>query len=187
MNATVLLVDDDIRLLDGICRALRKEPFRIRKAASAEEAIEFLRTQPVDAVVSDEEMPGMSGTAFLRHVRARYPDTIRFIMTGNATMDIAIEAINNGGITRFFLKPCDCADLAIAIRQALQQRELMLAARRLLARAQRQSALIERLEKEHPHITHVERDDDGAITLQEWNGDPEELMREICAHLDRGK
>jgi len=47
--------------------------------------------------------------------------------------------------------------------------------------------LFERLEKEHPHITHVERDDDGAITLQEWNGDPEELMREICAHLDRGK
>jgi DNA-binding NtrC family response regulator len=185
MNATVLLVDDDLHLLDGICRILRKEPYKIRKATSAEEAIEFLRRQPVDLVISDEEMPGMSGTAFLRHVRDRYPDTIRFIMTGKATMDIAIEAINNGGITRFFLKPCDCADLAVSIRQGLQQRELMLAARRLLAKAKRQSALIEQLEKEHPHITLVERDDDGAIPLAEWNGDPQELMLEICAHLDR--
>ncbi len=187
MKGTVLLVDDDRHLLEGICRALRKEPFEIRMAASAEEALELLGRHPVDVIVTDEEMPGMSGTVLLRHVRDRYPDTIRFIMTGKSTMDVAIEAINNGGITRFFLKPCDCADLGVSIRQGLQQRQLMLAARRLLEKTKRQSALIERLEKEHPNITRVERDDDGAIQLREWNGDPEELMREICAHLEPGE
>ncbi len=185
MKATVLLVDDDPLLLDGVCRALRKERYEILKAGSAEEALEILHTRRVEAVVSDEEMPGMSGTVFLHRVRDRYPDTVRFIMTGKATLNTAVDAINNGGIFRFFLKPCNCEDLAISIRQGLQHRELMLAARKLLDKARRQTALIERLEKEHPHITHVERDDDGAIPVAEYDCNPEELMREICAHLDR--
>jgi two-component system, probable response regulator PhcQ len=186
MNALVLFVDDDMNLLDGISRALRKEPYDIRKARSAEEAMKFLNTSPVDVVVADEQMPGMSGTMFLRRVRELYPDTVRYILTGKATMDLAIEAINNGGVTRFFLKPCESMELSIAIRQGLQQRQLMLAARRLLEKAKKQEGLLERLEMMHPHITHVDRDADGAIPLLDLSGDPESLMREICAHLEKG-
>jgi len=187
MTAQVLFVDDDRNLLDGISRALWHEPYEIHKAASAAEALALLSARPVDVVVADEQMPGMSGSAFLRCVRERYPDTVRFILTGKATIDLAIDAINNGGITRLFLKPCDCRELSAAIRQGLQHRELMLAARRLLEESKKQGALLERLEREHPHITYVDRDEDGAIELADWSGDPETLMREICAHLDRGK
>jgi two-component system probable response regulator PhcQ len=187
MNATVLLVDDDVHLLDGMCRALHKEPYDIVRAGSAEEALELMRTRPVDVVVSDEEMPGMSGTVFLRHVRDQYPDTVRFILTGKATVPIAIEAINNGGITRFFTKPCDTAEVAVSIRQGLQQRELLLAARKLLQKGRQQSMLIEQLEKSYPSITKVDRDDDGAIPVADWNGDIDQLMQEICTHLDEGK
>jgi two-component system, probable response regulator PhcQ len=187
MKSLVLFVDDDLNLLDGISRSLRKEPYEIRKAKSAEEAIEFLSANAAGVVVADEQMPGMSGTAFLRRVRELYPDTVRFILTGKATIDLAIDAINNGGITRFFLKPCDSMELSVAIRQGLQQRELMIAAHRLLEKAKRQEALLERLEEMHPHITHVDRDEDGAISLQDLSGDPESLMREICAHLDKDK
>lgn len=187
MSPTVLLVDDDAHLLDGMCRALHKEPYDIVRAASSEEALELLRTRTVDVVVSDEEMPGMSGTVFLRHVREKYPDTVRFILTGKATVPIAIEAINNGGITRLFIKPCDCAEVAVSIRQGLQQRELLLAARKLLQKGRQQSMLIEQLEKSYPSISKVERDEDGAIPVADWNGDIDQLMQEICAHLDEDK
>ena len=187
MTPTVMLVDDDAYLLDGLRRALRKEPYHLVMAGSAEEALDILLVRPVDVVVSDEEMPGMSGTQFLHQVRQRYPDTVRFILTGRATLDNAINAINNSGIARFFIKPCHSADLAISIRQGLQQRELMLAARSLLRKIKRQSLLIGRLEKEYPHITQVERDDDGVILLEEWDGDFDQLMREICEHLNKNK
>jgi DNA-binding NtrC family response regulator len=185
MRPTVLLVDDDANLLDGLCRGLHKEPFDILTAASAEEALEILRDRPVDVVVSDEVMPGMSGTVFLHEVRTRYPDTVRFILTGKATLDSAVSAINNGGVTRYFIKPCDLTDLAISIRLGLQQRQLMLAARKLLLKGRRQSALLARLEKAYPNITKVERDDDGAIVLEGSTGDLDQLMKAICDHLDQ--
>jgi DNA-binding NtrC family response regulator len=187
MKAQVLFVDDDTNLLDGISRALRREPYEVHKAGSAEDALQLLKAHPIDIVVADEQMPGMSGTVFLRHVRDHYPDTVRFILTGKATIGLAVDAINNGGVTRFFLKPCDCLELSVAIRQGIQQRQLMVAARRLLDRAKKQEALLERLEQEHPHIADVDWDEDGAIELPDGNEDPDSLMREICAHLEKGK
>lgn len=186
MRPTVLLVDDDANLLDGLCRALRREPYDIVTASSAEEALEILSDRPVDVVVSDEVMPGMSGTVFLHEVRTRYPDTVRFMLTGKASLDSAVSAINNGGVTRYFIKPCDLTDLAISIRLGLQQ-QLMRAARKLLQKGRRQSALLARLEKPYPSVTKVERDNDGAIVLEGSNGDFDQLMRDICAHLDQDK
>jgi DNA-binding NtrC family response regulator len=185
MKPTVLLVDDDANLLDGLCRRLRREPYDIVTASSAEEALEILRDRPVDVVISDEEMPGTPGTVFLHEVRKRYPDTVRFILTGKATLDSAVSAINNGGVTRYFIKPCDLTDLAISIRMGLQHRELMLAARKLLQKGRRQSALLARLEKAYPNITRVDRDNDGAIVLEDSNGDFDQLMKAICDHLDQ--
>jgi DNA-binding NtrC family response regulator len=187
MPAVVLFVDDDLNLLDGIARSLRQEPYEIHKAGSAQEALDFLKLHAADVVVADEQMPGMSGTIFLSCVRELYPDTVRFILTGTATIDTAINAINIGGITRFFLKPCRHIELSVAIRQGLQQRRFMVAAHRLLEQAKRQDTLLEHLERVHPNITHVTRDEDGVIPLQDLSEDPESLMREICAHLDKGK
>ena len=187
MSSVVLFVDDDIHLLDGICRALRKEPYEIVRAGSAEEGLEILSSRPVAVVISDEQMPGMSGTVFLGRAREKYPDTVRFMLTGKATVDVALEAINSGGITRFFVKPCASDELAVAIRQGLQHRELLLAARRLLQKGRHQALLIEQLEKSFPSITRVERDEDGAIPLEDWDGDFDQLMREICVHLEENK
>jgi DNA-binding NtrC family response regulator len=187
MKHTILLVDDDASLLDGLCRTLRREPYNILKAGSAAEALELLKRVPVDVIVSDEEMPGISGTELLQQAHRLYPETVRFMLTGKATLQTAVDAINDGGISRFFLKPCDSRELAASIRQGLRHRELLIAARRLLEQTRRQSALIARLEKEYPHITEVERDEDGAIRLGEWTGDFEQLAQEIYRHLDQNK
>ena len=125
----------------------------------------------------------MSGTVFLRHVRDRCPDTIRFVLTGKATLSSTIDAINQGGISRFFLKPCNPVDLSVSIRQALQQRELMIAAHRLLQKNKRQREMISRLERQYPDITKVERDEDGAIRVEDFHGSYEELLADIYGHL----
>lgn len=104
MTHTILLVDDDPNVLAGLSRALRSQHYEIICANSAEEALKMLCSLSVDVIVSDEQMPGMSGTALLRKARSLYPDTMRFILTGKATLPVAVQAINEGGISRFFFR-----------------------------------------------------------------------------------
>ena len=129
MSYTVLLVDDEPHVLDGLQRALRKEPYLVLTATSAEIALEILQTRAVDLVVSDYEMPGMHGIAFLAQVQQEFPEIMLFMLTGKATPEIAVQAINDGAISHFFTKPCDMAALAFTIKQTLHQRTSMQAAR----------------------------------------------------------
>ncbi|MBW1731729.1 MAG: response regulator [Deltaproteobacteria bacterium] len=163
----VLIVDDERAITELLQDVLSTEPYELLSAGSAEEALELLKREPVDVVVSDEMMPGMSGSEFLSIVRRQYPDTIRMILTGHANLEMAIRAINEGEIYRFFRKPCNVFDLAITIRQALQQKALMAEAFRLLKMARRQKRTIEALERKYPGITKVKKDSTGEILLDD--------------------
>ncbi|MBI4559773.1 MAG: response regulator [Candidatus Hydrogenedentes bacterium] len=180
---TVLLVDDEINILQSLRRALRKEPYEVLVASSGQEGLVVLDSRRVDLVVSDQHMPGMSGTEFLSHVHRRFPDTVRFMLTGHATLEVAIEAINTGAISRFFTKPCNEVDLMASIRQALQQKDLMTEAWRLLRKVRHQSAVVKTLERDNPGITQVSRDHSGAIVVEETPGDFNELIQEIRKEL----
>jgi response regulator RpfG family c-di-GMP phosphodiesterase len=85
MPYTVLLVDDEPNVLAGLQRALRKEPYLIFSATSAEMALVVLQARTVDVVISDQDMPGMRGADFLAKVRQEFPDTVRFMLTGKPT------------------------------------------------------------------------------------------------------
>jgi two-component system, probable response regulator PhcQ len=183
----VMIVDDDRYLLDSLLRILRHEPYSIVAFQSCEEALSELQYRTVDVVISDQELPGMRGSEFLQRVQALYPATTRFMLTGRATLDGAVEAINKGGISRYFIKPCDSMDLIISIRQGIQQHQLMVAARRLLKENERKSALLQKLEVRYPNITKVECDSDGVIDIEEFHGDPDQLLKEIERHLGPGK
>jgi two-component system, probable response regulator PhcQ len=140
MIAKILIVDDDPAVPPAIRRALHKQPYEVLGATSASAALQVLDATPVDVVISDEEMPGVRGTNLLKKVRELYPNTIRFILTGNATLSVALHAINAGGVNQFLLKPCNPAELIVAIRQELEKRDLMVAARQLLKKVKHQSA-----------------------------------------------
>jgi two-component system, probable response regulator PhcQ len=183
MTNTVLIVDDESNLLDSLRRLLRREPYRLLTSTSCEEALHIFETTPINVVISDQDMPGMSGILFLKGIRERYPETIRFMLTGKATLDSAIDAINAGGISRFFLKPCNPITLAAAIREGLQQHELMAAAYQLLQKNKRQSEVINRLEIQFPDISRVERDADGVIRVEDFHGDINQLLAEIYENL----
>jgi len=183
MAAKVLFVDDEPNVTQACKHVLRKEAYEILTAHCADEALRLLRDQSVDVVVSDELMPHLSGTEFLAYVRRQYPDTVRIILTGHANLETAVRAINENGIYRFLLKPCNGLDLAITIRRALEFKQLLDKARSLLKAAAKQSMLLRQLEKEHPGITKVERNDAGAIITDEPQGNLNALIEKIDAEI----
>ena len=132
MKPIVLLIDDDENVLFGLERALRKQPYQLLTARSGDEAMMILKNREVDVIVVDEVIPGVSGSDLLAWTAENAPDTIRIMLTGNASTAIAIRAINEGRVYNFFTKPCDDVQLAIAIRKAIEHRELMTENRRLL-------------------------------------------------------
>ncbi len=75
-----------------------------------------------NVIVTDEQMPGLSGTELLAWVAGHYPEAIRILLTGHASVDTAIRAINEATVYKFFIKPCKEFDLAMAIRRALEQK-----------------------------------------------------------------
>ena len=185
MKPRILYVDDDDGNIRAVVRALRKEPFDLVTAHSAPEALDMLSRIEVDVVVSDERMPGMCGSEFLSKVCKKYPETVRIILTGYADLDAAMRAINEGEVYRFLKKPIDPSELAITLRQALQQKELLHKSRLALRKIKRQAAVIEELEKENPGITRVERDEDGTILVEDKPGDINAVLEEILFTLKR--
>jgi len=181
MGATLLLVDDEPNVTDGLKRALRREPYEILTAVSGAAAQELLEHHHVDVVISDEQMPGMSGSVFLSAVRKQFPQTIRMILSGQASLEAAVRAINEGEVYRFFLKPCNPTDLAITIRQALAHKRLEEQSRRLLREYQRQASTLARIEHQSPEILRLHTDDEGAVVVDESDAecDVNDLLSQI--------
>jgi len=177
MYHKILLVDDDPGILTGLSRVLNDEPYEVITASSGDEAIAILENTPVDVVVADHDMPGMTGVELLSRVYRSHPDTVRFMLTGKATLDVAVRAINEGAITRFLTKPCNGVDLVVTIRHALIQKDLAAEARGLLKKVRAQSAALQDLERRHPGITQVKRDGRGATTIDEIPEDLDELIQ----------
>ncbi len=167
MKPLVLLVDDDPALTDALKRRLRKEPYTILEAHSGEEALKILSERDVTVVVSDENMPGMTGTELMGKIRLEYPRVMRIILTGNASLDAALRAINEGQIYRFLVKPVGKVEIMMAIRLAIEQHKLLEENERLRRMVKKQESLLERLEREAPGITKVNRDADGAILIDD--------------------
>ena len=183
ITATVLLVDDEPQVLEALKRALRREPFECLTATSGAAAQELLARCPVDVVISDEQMPGMSGSVLLSLVRKQFPQAIRIILSGQATLEAAVRAINEGEVYRFFLKPCDPADLASTIHHALAHKRLEEQSRRLLREFQKQASLLARLEHRSPGLLNLDVDDQGAVMVNESDGEGE--LGDLLLEMER--
>jgi FixJ family two-component response regulator len=132
MAEKILLVDDDGHVLDGYRRSLSRE-FEIETALGGEPALRLAKVNgPYAVVVSDMRMPGMDGIQFLSRIKALSPDTIRVMLTGNADMETAVHAINEGSIFRFLNKPCSKEEMAKTLTAALVQYRLVTAEKQLL-------------------------------------------------------
>lgn len=119
----ILLVDDEVRVSNAISRVLQDEPWQILTAKSGRAALELMATTPVDVILSDERMPGMSGVELLSAVSRIYPDTIRIILTGHGDTQLVFKAIRDGEIYRFLTKPWQDEELVAVLRQAMVMRQ----------------------------------------------------------------
>lgn len=124
MKNRVMFVDDEINLLNGLRRILRKKQneWDILFAGSAREALEiFLRT-PCDLIVTDYKMPEMDGLQLLEEVKRRYPGTARILLTGQSETEIFEKAKKLDH--QYLAKPCKNDDLFIAVERGLQYRNI---------------------------------------------------------------
>lgn len=120
MKPRILLVDDDPLLLAGLERQLRRH-FHIQTATGGQEALHMVEAQKdsLMVVVSDYRMPGMNGIDLLARIKALRPDTVRMMLTGSTDLGTAIQAVNEGHIFQFHLKPCPADALTRAIEEGV--------------------------------------------------------------------
>jgi response regulator RpfG family c-di-GMP phosphodiesterase len=129
----VLCVDDEPRVLEGLHLHLHRA-YEVHTAANGLEGLDAIEHSeaPFALVLSDMRMPGMDGATFLGQVRQRTPNTVRMLLTGQADIESAIAAVNEGQIFRFLTKPCPPKTLLAAFEIATEQYRLITAERVLL-------------------------------------------------------
>lgn len=163
----ILIVDDEKEILKALSRLLRSPEYEIQTAASADEARHLFRTHDIDLVLCDYMLDkSENGVELLKEFIRDRPDVITMLITGYVEIDIALEAINSLGVYKFILKPWNNEDLILTVRRALEQRRLIMENKRLQDELKKREILIEKLEKDHPGITSVTRDEDGRIVVE---------------------
>jgi len=121
----ILFVDDERAILSSLRRLFRSSGYKVHIANSGAEGLALLEQHAIDLVVSDMRMPEMDGAAFLSAVAEQWPSTVRMLLTGFAEVSSAIEAINQGKISRYLTKPWDDSDIVISVEQALKNKQLL--------------------------------------------------------------
>lgn len=148
----VLFVDDEKFVLDAIKRTVRKS-FECEFAEGGQAALDFLAMGKEFAVVcTDMRMPSVNGVDVLKAFRDQAPSTSRILLTGQADLDAAMAAVNEGNVFRFLTKPTDPDQLGAAIRDADKLHRLHKAEQELLEQTLRGSvqALLETLSLANP-------------------------------------
>lgn len=115
----LLIVDDETRILSALRRALRREGYEILTAESADEALRLLSERPIDAILTDQKMPGMSGAQLLAEAARRRPSAVRMLITG-WTEEIPRTRLEALGVCALITKPWDDARLKATLRRALR-------------------------------------------------------------------
>lgn len=114
---TLLLVDDDRFMLGVLNDMLIGQPYRVLSACSGEEALQVLSHEPVEVILCDQAMPGMRGTEVLAEAAARYPKTVRLMLSGQPDLTDIEAAIKSGVADGHYIKPLG----ARALREQLDE------------------------------------------------------------------
>ncbi|MCV9386447.1 response regulator [Reichenbachiella ulvae] len=120
---TILYVDDEESNL-RIFRMAFKREYNVLTALGGNEAIQMLRENDIQCLITDQKMPEMTGTELLERVLPEFPDVIRMILTGFADIEAIVKAVNKCGIYKYITKPWDKGEMKLTIDKALEAYEL---------------------------------------------------------------
>lgn len=118
----VLVVDDEPDILTSIKTFLEGalDDVSVETATSGAQGLAYIEENPVDVILSDYRMPGMNGLEFLAQVREHRPRVPRIIITAYPDLELALEAINDEEVERFFTKPLDPIQIVQTVQEILQ-------------------------------------------------------------------
>src|SRR3989440_8300753 len=124
-NGRILIVDDDTALLQALSQlvSLRMATVQVDTSDSALQALELIKAQDYDAIVSDIKMPGMDGMTLLSRIQQWWPETPTLLITGHDEHDLAVQALR-GGAYDFIQKPIDRDYVVASLERAFELRRL---------------------------------------------------------------
>ena len=139
MEYKILFIDDEKDILSALGRLFIDDEFDIYSTTSPNDALEILKKDSMDLIVSDQRMAEMSGVELLSQSRVYSPDSVRILLTGYADIKTAISSINDAGVYRYVSKPWDNSDLKSTIISALEFGRLKKENARLLELTKKQN------------------------------------------------
>lgn len=169
-RGNLLLIDDEKEVIKSLYRQFRKK-YNVFLAYSAAQGLEIMAENSIQVIISDQRMPGMTGTEFYKTIKTEYPDAIRLILTGYADIQTIVAAINDGNIFRYILKPWDPIELESIVSEAFQRFNLIADNRILLEQLhEAKSTLEKRVEERTRELSKTNE------RLQEINRQKDELL-----------
>lgn len=170
----VLVIDDEVLVLRALHRTLRPlfQSTQVELEMFSDPEAALLRCGEVafDAVISDYRMPGINGAEFLEFVKRVQPEAVRIVLSASTDFAEVSNAISRGEVFRYVAKPWEADELKSILQLAFERYDQACAIRRQLDAAAAPPLSAEelerrRLEQDEPGITHVRRDEDGAVYL----------------------
>jgi len=148
-SPVIVLVDDEDMVVTSIKSLLTLETdYHVEGFTRPADALEFIKSNRVDVVVSDYLMPDMDGISLLAQVKEIQPEATRILLTGYADKENAIKAINDVGLYQYIEKPWENEDLKIVLRNGLEKRLLL----------QRLHDKIAEVNKAHGELMNLQKD-----------------------------
>ncbi|WP_020585729.1 FapA family protein [Desulfobacter curvatus] len=151
LESAILIVDDEHNVLKSLRRRLNRHGFtNVNTALNAEQGLTIIRNadKPFSVILSDQHMPGISGYTFFNKVMNLCPDSRRILMTGYHDFDVAMDAINQGGIHKYITKPWDESDLLTMLTTEIEIYNNIHEKRRISIIIKNQNAQLYRLAKQ---------------------------------------
>jgi two-component system, probable response regulator PhcQ len=162
---TILVVDDEEHVRGALSKLLEREGYTVTSAEGPTEALEILRQQSIKLVISDHNMPDMSGIEFFRLIRERHPNVCRIMLTGDPERDTIIRAVNEGEVYRFLAKPWNNTMLRVTVYFAFEAIQLEEENRRLSNALRRQLHFVRSLERDFPYLAALARQEEAELLL----------------------
>lgn len=122
-KANILIVDDDYDMLELVQRQLQEQQFHSYKAPSVVEAINILKYNAVDLIITDLQMPGIGGMELIKYVEEHYPTVPKLVITGYPSIDGALSAMKSGALD-YLVKPFTAEELKNSVEKSLPKKSL---------------------------------------------------------------
>jgi two-component system alkaline phosphatase synthesis response regulator PhoP len=172
-NASILVVDDEAAIRYSVSKTLQRVGYVVREAASGEEALEMLKGNWFDVVLTDIRMPGIDGVELVRRIKDADPDTVVILMTAYPNLGTAVEALRLGAHD-YLIKPSSSQDIRASVARGVERAQALKRRRALLEAIRNSVHELSRAPEEVPEVW-----DDDLVTIDSTSAQPPTSLNEM--------